>query len=93
MSEFGVVDLQTSSPLEGIARADALRAGIDLEKLRDQLQEIRDGLAGIAGESAADGLRLETLEIDLTVGAEGSVWFVAKGSAEASIKLTFGRAA
>jgi hypothetical protein len=44
-------------------------------------------------ESSQNSFGLQTLEIDLTLGAEGKIWFIAKGSAEASIKLTFGRPA
>jgi hypothetical protein len=31
------------------------------------------------------------MELQLTVGLEGKVWFVAKGTGEASLKLTWSR--
>jgi len=94
MSDFGVIDLTKDSPLEE-ARADLIGGpgAVDLGRLSDQLKEIRDAFVGITQERSADGFGLSSLEVDLTIGAEGRVWFVAKGSVEASIKLTFAHAA
>jgi len=92
VADYGVIDLTAQSPLEGV-NADFVPGGpVNLTRLRSQLEEIRDALLGITEEEPEPGkFGLQTLEIDLTIGAEGTVWFIAKGSAEASIKLTFGR--
>ncbi|TML45289.1 MAG: hypothetical protein E6G19_05265 [Actinobacteria bacterium] len=99
MENYGVIDLSTESPVQVTAEGEAFWAGkpggVDLGKLRSQLEEIRDAILPVAAgpDGAVGGFGLQTLEIDLTIGAEGQVWFVAKGSLEASIKLTFGHPA
>lgn len=65
---------------------------VDPEALSAQLAEIRNALdpfVDSGGQASAFGL--ESLEIALTIGAEGKVWFVASGSVEASITMTFSR--
>ena len=99
MESYGVIDLSAESPVQVTAEGEAFWAGkpggVDLGKLRSQLEEIRDAILPVAAEPAGaqGGFGLQTLEIDLTIGAEGQVWFVAKGSLEASLKLTFGHPA
>lgn len=86
---FDVVDLTpTSSPLA----AGPTVGKVDLDDLRNQLETIRDGIAPVLeGDAASSGIRLQKVEIDLTVGLEGHVWFIAKGKGEASLKLEFSR--
>lgn len=96
MATYGVLDLTTETPVQVTAEGEAFWPGrsreVDLGMLRSQLEEIRDAILPIAGPGAEAGsFGLQTLEFDLTIGAEGKIWFVAKGSVEASIKLTFGR--
>ena len=65
---------------------------IDPATLAAQLKDISDAVSPVLAQ--ADGKQafgLDSIELSLTVGAEGGVWFVAKGSAEASIKATFSR--
>jgi hypothetical protein len=65
---------------------------VDPERVAGQLKDISDAIAPVLAQSdPASGVDLESIELSLTIGAEGGVWFVAKGSAEASIKVTFGR--
>jgi hypothetical protein len=56
-----------------------------------QLKEISDAVQPVLDDAQPRNLGLKEIEISLTIGAEGGVWFVAKGSAEASIVLRFGR--
>jgi hypothetical protein len=97
MANYGVLDLTTENPMQVTAEGDAFWPGkdheVDLGTLRSQLEEIRDAILPVASAPNVpeDGFGLQTLELDLTIGAEGQVWFVAKGSVEASIKLTFGQ--
>jgi hypothetical protein len=99
MATYGVLDLTSESPVQVTAEGQGLidldgQRGFDLDHVRSQLEEIRDALLPVAKtESSQNSFGLQTLEIDLTLGAEGKIWFIAKGSAEASIKLTFGRPA
>ena len=98
MAEYGVIDLSTENPMLVTAGGEGFGFGgnrsVDVSTVRTQLEEIRDAILPVAsGGDGGGGFGLQTLEIDLTIGAEGKIWFVAKGSAEASIKLTFGRPA
>lgn len=86
MATFEVVDLSTTQTLVE-ARGD-----VDLDSLRSQLEQIRDSIAPLLETTGEPGkLALNSIEISLTVGIEGKVWFIAKGTAEASITLTFER--
>jgi hypothetical protein len=99
MATYGVIDLTSESPVQVTAQGEGLlgfggHREFDLGHVRSQLEEIRDAIIPVAdGPDTTGGFGLQTLEIDLTLGAEGTVWFIAKGSAEASIKLTFGHPA
>lgn len=91
---FRVVDLTQAQP-EGETKSP-LQAGdrgtVDLTKLRTELQDIRDALSPVVAEQGDEkAFHLDTMELDLTVGLEGQVWFVAKGRAEASLRLTWTR--
>ena len=87
-STFEVVDLTAAgSPLQG-----GTHGSVDLDSLRGQLEAIRDALTPVVAEQAADEhIRLKEIELALTVGVEGKVWFIAKGTGEASITLKWGR--
>jgi hypothetical protein len=62
-----------------------------LDDLRDQLREIKDTIKPIIAEEPAGAFGLESLQISLTIGAQGKIWFKVSGSAEASNTLTFSR--
>ena len=63
---------------------------VDTDDLRNQLAEIRDSLDPLlSGERT--GLSLSEVTVGLTLSASGKVWFIAEGSVEASITLTFTR--
>jgi hypothetical protein len=88
-----VLDLRTQAPVaEG---EEALLRGVPRvspSELANQLKDISDAIAPVLAEAEpSSGFGLQTIELSLTIGAEGGVWFVAKGSAEASIAVTFGR--
>lgn len=86
---YPVVDLSANEH-ESIAYEG--RAKVDPAAIAKQLKDIADAVGPVvADERAAGGFGLQTVAITLTVGAEGGVAFVAKGSAEASITLTLGR--
>jgi hypothetical protein len=75
---------------EAIANFGFVPQGVDLGELRGQLGKIVDGLGALFTRPL--GLPLKTLEVDLTISAEGSVSFLGTGgkaSGEGSIKLTF----
>lgn len=87
-TEFGVVDLSG----EGSLLQGASTGSVDIDELRGQLEQIRAALDPVvAGEGGTGAVKLKTLEVTLTVSAEGRVLFVVKGSAEASIKLVWER--
>lgn len=91
---FGAVDLTSARPFEETASplAGSAPGVVNLDALRSQLNEIRDALSPvIEQQSAQQGFHLNELELSLTVGLEGKVWFVAKGTGEASLKLTWTR--
>lgn len=95
-TEFQVVDLTQEAPgaqTESLLQGRAV-GSVDLGQLRSQLDDIRDALSPVLAEQAesAGGFHLNTMELDLTVGLEGQIWFVAKGKGEASLKLTWSRA-
>lgn len=83
---FGVVDLDTpGTQPEGT---------LDLESLKRDLRSIRDAIGPILEQPDLPGpVGLQEIELSLTISAEGKVFFIAKGAAEASITLRFARAA
>jgi hypothetical protein len=94
MIEFGVVDLSNEAT-EGRAIATLGRAPVvNLDRMRAELEEVRDALQPLIAQADASDkthFGLRELELKLTVGIEGSILFVAKGSADASITLKFSR--
>jgi hypothetical protein len=78
------------SGAEGIADLSVIDDKVDLAKLREDLRGIADGLGSLFAQPL--GLPLKTLEVDLTISAEGSVSFLGTGgkvTGEGSIKLSF----
>jgi hypothetical protein len=87
MAEYEVVDL--TSPQADLLEATAV---VDPSDLAKQLKDISDAVAPVLAESdAKQPFGLDSIELTLTIGGEGRVLFVAKGSVEASIKATFQR--
>ena len=87
MASYGIADISAS---EGVQVAQI--GEVSSEQVANQLKEISNTIGTVLTEQPEQGpVRLQTVEIALTVGAEGGVWFVAKGSVEASITLTFER--
>jgi len=65
---------------------------VNIDKLRGQLKDIKNGLVGVFEDKDRQGkFALNSLEVSLTIGAEGGIWFIAKGSIEGAIKLIFKR--
>jgi len=92
MTDFGVVDLSTESPVQVTAIEDWGDRKVNLEDVRRQLEEIRDAILPVAtGGGTQGGFGLQSLEIALAISGEGRILFVAKGAFEASIALRFGR--
>ena len=88
MATYEVAELTETEGVMDVER----RGEVDLDKLRDQLMEIRDAINPIITEVPADGaLGLQSLVLSLTVGYEGRILFLASGSVQASITLTFTR--
>jgi hypothetical protein len=86
--KYGVAEI---TQIEGGMDVE-LRGEVDLDELRDQLREIRDAINPIITEVPADGpLGLKSLVLSLTVGYQGRIQFLASGSVQASITLTFTR--
>jgi hypothetical protein len=84
---YPLLDLTISAPiLEG-------RATVDPQELARQLKHISDAVAPVLadGAPAEGGFGLDSIEIALTIGAEGGIAFIAKGTAEASITVKFAR--
>jgi hypothetical protein len=91
---FTVVDLSQTNVQVEETMLQARTGTVDLEDLSRQLSEIRDGLNPVLAEqNPDDAFRLRSMELDLTVGLEGHVWFVAKGKGEASLRLIWSHAA
>lgn len=89
MSEYQVVDL--SADTQGLQAFGGV-GKVDVDQLRTQLTDIRDSLAPLMQEEEVPNrFGLTEMEIALSVSVEGKILFVAKGAAEATIKLTFGR--
>jgi hypothetical protein len=88
MAEYKVADLSSEAGAIGTAAV----ASVDPKKIASQLEEINDAIAPVlASADGKGGIGLQSIELSLTIGAEGGVWFVAKGSAEASITATFSK--
>jgi hypothetical protein len=82
---FKVVDLtQASTPLAGGPGIGE----VDLDRLRGELEQIRDGLSPVM-EQEQKTMKLREIEIDLSISLEGNLWFIAKGKGEASIRVQF----
>ncbi len=87
---YPVVDLTAPSAGAGVLYESGVK--VDPGAIARELKDIADAVAPIVGTQQHDGgFGLQSVAITLTVGAEGGVAFVAKGSAEASITLTLGR--
>ena len=85
---YPVIDLTP----QGIG-AESLGDRVNPTKLADDLVPIRDAFLRVLGgqqASTGGGIGLQTVEVSLTLTAEGNLGFV-KGSAEGSITLSFGR--
>ena len=89
-----VLDLTSEVPVsvERIREGLERRPSVDPNRIASELKDISDAIAPVLAKSELSaGFGLQTIELSLTIGAEGGIWFVAKGSAEASITATFGR--
>lgn len=80
---YPVVDLSASSSLAIEGRRE-----VDPRQLATQLRDISEAIGPVLADGSKNAkFGIRSIEIALSVGAEGGIWFVAKGSAEASIKL------
>ena len=76
-----VLDLKTEEPrdAEGMLQRGP---SVDRARLAADLQRISQAIAPVLATSEPSaGFGLQSIELSLTIGAEGGVWFVAKGSA------------
>ena len=87
---YPIVDLTQAVP-EADFPGFMSQSKVNPRNLADELVPIRDAFQKVlAGQDAAGGgFGLRTVEVSLTVTAEGGVAFIAKGSIEGSITLTF----
>ena len=90
MANFDIVDLTKPGVITrgGDYRTDSLVGTMDTVELARQLQELRSDLSSVL-DASEKGIGLQSIVVRLTVGAEGRVAFIAKGSVEASIEVTF----
>ena len=90
MANFDIVDLTKPGVITrgGAYQTDSLVGTMDTVELARQLQELRSDLSSVLNASEK-GIGLKSIVVRLTVGAEGRVAFIAKGSIEASIEVTF----
>ena len=64
VSEYGVIDLSTESPVQVAAITDGGDRKLNLEEVRTQLEEIRDAILPVAtGGTAQGGLGLRNLRL------------------------------
>jgi hypothetical protein len=85
--------MATYEVLDISGQAVERKGSIDIDRLTERLREIRDKIIGVVDEELTKtGLALDEVEVALTVEAEAGLAFITKGSAEASITLTFKRA-
>jgi hypothetical protein len=98
VAEFDIVDLSETSAEQASPRrpggvpgqaAGELLGTVDTAVVAAELESLRSDLAAHVQDSD-EGLRLTEVAIKLTLGAEGRVAFVAKGTAEACIEVKFG---
>jgi hypothetical protein len=88
MATYGVAEFTQAEGMMVVER----RGDVDLDRLSEQLLDIRNAISPILTEEPQPGgLALQSLVISLTVGVDGRIWFIVNGSAEASITLTFSR--
>ena len=88
MATYGVAEITQAQGMSVVER----RGEVGLDDLSEQLRDIRNAISPVlAEETQPGGFGLQSLQISLTVGAEGKIWFIVSGSAEASITLTFSR--
>lgn len=86
MATYGVAEI---TQVEGTPELRS-RGNVDLDYLSQQLTEIRDAITPVlAEEPQPERFGLQSVQMALTVGAEGKSWFIINGSAEASITSTF----
>ena len=65
---------------------------VDPDRIANEIADIKRRLSTIFEDGDAEKhFILQSMEVQLAIGVEGGVWFVAKGTAEASLKLVFGR--
>jgi hypothetical protein len=89
MANFEVVDLTAQSATRAGGTKTAVVGSLDSTELADALAVLRDDMDSLF-ESEGE-LKLKSVVIKLAIGAEGKVAFIAKGTAEASVELTFER--
>lgn len=101
MAEFDIVDLSVDTgddnrdpqPPKRVVSGQEGMAGkhlgtVDTSVVAAELEALRQDLAAHVQDND-QGLRLTDLTIKLTLGAEGKVAFIAKGTAEACIEVRF----
>jgi hypothetical protein len=81
MANFDIVDLTKPGVITrgGDYQPDSLVGTMDTVELAHQLQELRSDLSSVLDDSEK-GIGLKSIVIRLTVGADGRVAFIAKGS-------------
>ncbi len=69
--------------------------GVDPDIMADDWRQKLDSIVEIAGSTADSnkGWHIEEMEIGLTLSAEGKLLFIAKASAQASVKIKLKRTA
>ena len=64
---------------------------VDPERIAEEIIEIKRKISRVFEEDTERSFALQSMEVQLAIGVEGGIWFIAKGTVEASLKLVFSR--
>ena len=93
MAEFPlVVPRDPGAEARAVTAHGALSiAHLDAASVAAQLAELSGDLGTAFAGQTSDAMRLESIVVKLTLTAEGKIAFIASGSVEGSIEVTFAR--
>lgn len=88
LTEPGAAPEQTES---GMVASRGVLGRLDPAELAGKITALRDEMASVLTPAVpVKSWGLQSVELSLAITAEGGIAFIAKGSVEASIALTFG---
>ena len=86
-----LVDGEGTVSTETEEYVDFGRPTVDPERIAEEIMDIKRKLNRVFEEDTERSFALQSMEVQLAIGVEGGIWFIAKGTAEASVKLVFSR--